>query len=574
MIALDVETFPIRVGDQLPRVVCVSLANEHGATILHHSELELILKDLLRNAIIVGHNIAFDMGCIALSYPSLASLIDQAYEQNRIRCTMLWAQLADFAKGANFGKYGLDAVASRMNIPYPDKDNPWRIRFGELYNIPIVDWPQPAIDYSLGDALTTFALANKLPSDLPNVAEQSRWYYWLKLSSAYGIATDAAKVKIWERDLTEKSRSMVAELISAGLVRIERGEPKRCIEAIRQRMRNTGKARFTAKGNITIDSLACEESGDSLLELYAKYAANESALSRELPILQKQFVHTRYGIAATGRSTSSDPNIQNMNKDSGSRLCFKPHDEGSVFIIADYGKLELCTLAQLCVAMGCGDNLAKALREGVDPHRIVASKILGVSYEQAKSHSNYYYARQCGKVANFGYPGGLGVDSLILYAKKLYGVTLSRAQSESLKRIWRASWPEIPIYQNKVRDHLESNNNIIDHYRSGRLRGDLSFTQGCNTLFQGLGGDVTKACGWALYRKGLLPSLFEHDAYIVECAESDYLEVANEVRKTMRETAQEWLPDVGCDSEPLAANRWIKGDAQYDEQRKLKVVLV
>ena len=158
-------------------------------------------------------------------------------------------------------------------------------------------------------------------------------------------------------------------------------------------------------------------------------------------------MHTNFGMAASGRSTSSKPNVQNPRRLPGIRECFTPR-QGKVFAQGDFSGLELHTLAQTCVTLFGESHLAEVLNAGLDPHTAFAADILGISYEEAvrryeAGDEEVENARQTSKVANFGFPGGLGAEKLCLFARKTYGVILTEERAKELKLQWLDRWPEI-----------------------------------------------------------------------------------------------------------------------------------
>ncbi len=566
-LAIDCETYLIGVGNQLPRVVCLQV---YGlgipARILRGDDARAVLAIALddRTCVLTGHNVAFDLGCCALMWPSLSEAIFKAYERNGVICTMAHAQLADFAIGARGRSYALDKVCERWHISgCPDKGNAWRLRYGELDGVPTREWPTAAREYALADVKCTFDLSQKLQLEapIPDVPAQSRWYYWLRLSSALGMATDPQAVVDWEKELLAKVSAIEPYLLRAGLID---STGKKRMAFLRDRMNQSGNARRTPKtekgggGNVIVDALACEESGDPLLQSFARYNALRAAINRELPMVKAPIVHTFYGMAATTRTTSSNPNMQNLSTSSGSRKCFQPR-AGMIYVIADYSILELCCLAEMCLALGVGDTLANVLIAGKDPHRSMAARLLGTDYDGAVEHSDYKRIRgRLAKEANYGFPGGMGPAGLQRVAAKR-GTALTLAQATSLKRQWAQQWPEIPRYQKRVSDELERNNGgAVEHYRTRHIRGGLSYTQACNSFFQALGAVVTKTAGWALTRAGALPSLFIHDEYVIEAPIAEAQDWAIEIKRICESTAKDILEKVGCKCDPIINERWVK----------------
>ena len=276
----------------------------------------------------------------------------------------------------------------------------------------------------------------------------------------------------------------------------------------------------------------------------------------------------------------------------GARECFVPRP-GKVFFQADFPQLELYTLAQCCTTWLGSSRLADALNAGLDPHMQVAALILGISYEEAKKRKNKNHpeskaldnARQTGKVANFGFPGGLGIDSLISYAKKGYGVELTRTKAKHLKETWLTAWPEMQWYFQRVNGFCEAGGGkaTVETLFTKRTRGRASYCAACNNGFQALGADCAKAAWWEITKacygadpygpssnggagnplNGSRIVAMVHDEFIGECDDDDPRahDVAHELARLMVVGANRYLPDVPIPlskMEPLLMRRWSK----------------
>lgn len=600
-VAIDIETYPFDCGAQLPTPVCLSYCFDGGVPgIVIGDDIATFTSRVLKHCDeIVGHNIAFDLGSIVTHWPSLEDLVFRTYESNKVLDTMIWCQLADYAVGRNARQYGLGPCCDRFQIEHGDKESEWRTRYHELDGLPVTWWPEEARRYSLLDASSTLALSRALRV-VPDVAAQSRYAYWLRLSAAYGLMTDAPRVEEWGRIKTSRANELRKGLEAAGLIR---DNGTRNMLAIRTAVDRAydGSPPRTPGDRPATDGVTCRDSGDPVLTTYAEYTECLASITKDLPRLRHPYVHTRYDLAETGRTTSSGGkspyamNLQNLNLRSGARRCFRPRD-GHVYCIADYGKLELCCLGQLCNALGTGDDMAAAIRAGIDPHAVMAASILGVDFANVKSHPEFKAARQSAKIVNFGLPGGMGPKSLVEYAWALYHVRITEPDAVRLRDLWRRQWPDIVRYQRYVGKLIEAHcekcgvpaldpedstcvecgatilNGTLDHYRSGRLRGGLSYTQGCNTLFQGLGADVTKAAGWALTRAGYSIVAFVHDEYLIELPADNAVDMAADVARILADVARDWLPSAPSTAEPCLATRWIKDDPAYDERGRLTVI--
>lgn len=542
MIAIDVETH--QPDPVLGRVVCMSV---DGEQILTGSDIpEFVVAVIDAGGELAAHNAAFDFGSIARTWPRIRPTIEDAYARGQIRCTMLWSMMHDIAAGRpGIREEGLDTVCSRYDVETTDEStHPWRCRFGELEHVPVHDWPEAARAYSLGDTRTLAQLWRKLGPLPVGLAEVCERFFYLAQSSQLGIATHRERVSAWQESLYSRAADMASTLMAEGLVR---PDLTRNMAAVRGRISAgaVGPVARTKGGAVSTADEHCREHPDPVVRVYGEYGQLSATISRELPIVLMPRVHTRYGLAETFRTRSSKPNLQNMTEDSGVRECFCP-DEGHVFICVDYGQLELCALGQICVILGCGDGLATELRNGIDMHTALAHDLGGIEF------------RKLAKAGNFGFPGGMGPDRFSAWARSKFELEIDREGANRLRQAWRKRRPEVVKYQRLVADELERTGGVLDLYRSGRIRGGLSYTEGCNTLFQSLGADVTLTAFVRLARAGYLPSLYVHDEYLIQVRKEHAERAREEIATILREVSEDWLPACPSKAVPVIADRWVK----------------
>jgi hypothetical protein len=333
------------------------------------------------------------------------------------------------------------------------------------------------------------------------------------------------------------------------------------------------------------------------LYLWREYCSAESGRNRynELTV---PVVHTKFKLAKSGRHNTSGPNISNRPRKGPDRECFAP--EQGVYLITDHDQLELSTIAQVLIVLGCGDNLAQAINSGQDGHIILAAEILGISYDDAKQRHlagdpEVKQWRQVAKAANFGFAGGLGAPSFTQFARGTYGVTVTLDTAKRVREAWFSAWPEMRRYFKKIGNVVRRGDPIVQLY-SGRVRGGCGFTDGCNTLFQGLGGDLTsavlyelqRACygtpvaympdtdctdidqiakknGWTVAETcnvilyGCRTENYIHDEYLLAVPEDKYLTLrARAKERIVIGVAEQWLPDMKPTATATAARRWSK----------------
>ena len=145
-------------------------------------------------------------------------------------------------------------------------------------------------------------------------------------------------------------------------------------------------------------------------------------------------VHTTFNqaLTATGRLSSSNPNLQNIpirtERGKEIRKAFVPGTPDGVIVSADYSQIELRIMAHLSK----DEHLTQAFREGVDVHAATAAKIFGISVSEVTREQ-----RGMAKTANFGIMYGISTFGL---AQRLH---LPRTAAKELIDGYFASFPSI-----------------------------------------------------------------------------------------------------------------------------------
>jgi DNA polymerase-1 len=153
-------------------------------------------------------------------------------------------------------------------------------------------------------------------------------------------------------------------------------------------------------------------------------------------------VHTSYhqAVAATGRLSSSDPNLQNIpiRSEEGRKIrqaFIAP--EGYKIVAADYSQIELRIMAHL----SADEGLMKAFTEGHDVHRTTAAEVFGVAPDQVTSD-----LRRSAKAINFG----------LIYGMSSFGLAqqlgLSRNQAQTYIDLYFARYPGVKNYMDSIRE--------------------------------------------------------------------------------------------------------------------------
>ncbi len=150
-------------------------------------------------------------------------------------------------------------------------------------------------------------------------------------------------------------------------------------------------------------------------------------------------IHTTFNqaLTATGRLSSSKPNLQNIpirtERGKEIRKAFVPSRPEGVIVSADYSQIELRIMAHL----SCDQHLTAAFRNGQDVHAITAAKIFGIDIEEVTADH-----RRIAKTANFGIMYGISSFGL---SQRLH---IGRAEAKKIIDDYFANFPAISSYIN------------------------------------------------------------------------------------------------------------------------------
>ena len=203
-------------------------------------------------------------------------------------------------------------------------------------------------------------------------------------------------------------------------------------------------------------------------------------------------IHTSYhqAVTATGRLSSSDPNLQNIpiRNEEGRKIrkAFVA-PEGSVLIAADYSQIELRIMAHLS-----GDAaLLEAFNQGLDIHRATAAEVAGVAIEDVTSEE-----RRKAKAVNFGLIYGMSAYGL---AKQL-NVPVPEAQQYI--ETYFARYPGVKAYMDDTRELAKSKGYVetlfgrrlyLPEIRSSNgMRRQAAERTAINAPMQGTAADIIK----------------------------------------------------------------------------------
>jgi DNA polymerase I-like protein with 3'-5' exonuclease and polymerase domains len=592
MFAYDTETHKFGNGNWAPPVVCLTWSDGDDSGIVLREQIVAEVGPVFEDedTILVGHNTAYDNGCLSATLPELMALFWAAYDEGRIHCTRLRERLLDIAKGNTGQKtrqrsyYSLDRLAKNRAGMVLDKSNTWRLRYEELDGVPLEDWPEEALDYAIDDGIATrrvflhqSAEADALGYEAfeAESARQAAFDFAMHLMHVWGVRTDPVRVEELAKATEEHIKELRELLTREGILRVNGTKDTKKVKA--RVAAALASPPTTKTGQIRTNKETLAKCADPVLDAVVDHAA---AVKVESTYIDKLWEGTTGNIhcnfhtlgADTGRTSASKPPLQQQPKKGGVRECFVARD-GYLFASADYDAQELRTLAQACLDLVGFSKLAERFQEdpGYDPHTDFACSLMNISYaegmERKAAGDEFMLERRFrAKAANFGFPGGLGAATFVSYARG-YGAIISFDESTIIKKEWFEQWPEMVPYFKIVSGIAESGSQLRQ-LRSGRLRGRVGFCDGANSFFQGLASEASKTAVYmvskACYNEPDSPLFWSrpwalvHDEILVEVPEAEAHEAAMELQRLMVEAMKVWCPDVPARATPVLSRHWSK----------------
>ncbi len=244
---------------------------------------------------------------------------------------------------------------------------------------------------------------------------------------------------------------------------------------------------------------------------------------------------------ATGRLSSSEPNLQNIpiRTEAGRefRRYFIPKNDDYVILDADYSQIELRLLAHIS-----GDEtMIESYREGIDIHTMTACKVFGVAPEQVNTE-----LRKRAKAVNFGIIYGIGEYSLS------EDLGISRAQAKKYIDSYLEGFPKVKEYLENIKKTAHENGYVTTYFGRRRYIPELSSSNknlqhfgervAMNSPIQGTAADIIKIAmilvAREIERAGIDARLLlqVHDELLIE-VHKDCAEQALEILKNCMENA-------------------------------------
>lgn len=265
----------------------------------------------------------------------------------------------------------------------------------------------------------------------------------LREMEAAGVRIDVAKLKEAETALTEELNTIEQRIYSLADGPFNINSPKQVGELLFDKLKLDSKAKKLKTGQYSTSEevLVALKDRHEIVGLILDYRALSKLITTYISALPGYIaadgkIHTTYNqtVTATGRLSSSNPNLQNLpiRSERGRfiREAVIP-DDGCLFLSADYSQIELRLMAHFSQ----DEHLLAAFRNGQDVHAATAAKIFGLPIEQVTKDQ-----RRKAKTANFG----------IIYGISAFGLSqqldCSRTEAKQLIDDYFAAFPRVIEY--------------------------------------------------------------------------------------------------------------------------------
>lgn len=317
--------------------------------------------------------------------------------------------------------------------------------------------PKEVYEYAAEDADVTLKLKNILE---PKLKEAGVWQLFTEVEMPLvqvladmevgGVRIDTGALKETSAMLTERMNAIEKEIYQLAGEEFNIASPKQVGEILFGKMKIVEKPKKTKTGQyVTSEEVLQQLKGkNEIVGKILEHRGLKKLLGTYVDALPKLInprtghIHTSFNqtVTATGRLSSSDPNLQNIpvRGEDGKeiRKAFVP-EEGCLFFSADYSQIELRVMAHLS-----GDeNMQEAFREGYDIHAATAAKIYHETIDTVTRDQ-----RTKAKRANFGIIYGITVFGL---AERL---DISRTEATQLIDGYFATFPKVAEYMEQAKE--------------------------------------------------------------------------------------------------------------------------
>ena len=435
--------------------------------------------------------------------------------------------------------------------------------------------PAEVVNYACEDADITLQLADVL---IPKLEEEGLTALFrdvempllsvLMAMELEGVALDTAHLAQFSDTLAQELDALQQSIQGHAGVPFNVDSPKQLGDVLFEHLEIPAKVKKTKTGQYPTSEAVLSKLKDKhpivgeVLE-YRKLKKLRSTYVEPLPSLlhsETGRVHTTYMqvVAATGRLSSKDPNLQNIPIRTAQgreiRKAFVPRSANHVLVAADYSQVEL----RIAAAMSEEQGLIEAFQKGEDIHAATAAKVFGVPLDDVSREQ-----RSQAKAVNFG----------ILYGQGAFGLAenlgISRKEAKAIIEAYHSQFSGLEAFtQTCVAQAREAGyastllgrrRPLPDIHSNNAVVRAFAERNAVNTPIQGSAADIIKVAMIEVARemKGMQSKLIMqvHDELVVDAVESELDDVKDLLVRCMERAVKLSVP---LDVEVSHGQTWLE----------------
>ena len=374
-----------------------------------------------------------------------------------------------------------------------------------------------------------------------------------------GVKLDVLALNRFSIELGESLKELESQIYKHAGEEFNIASPKQLGDILFAKMKITEKAKKTKTGQYSTgeDVLVKLENKHPIIRHILDYRSLSKLKSTyvdalpELVSSRDQKIHTNYNqtVAATGRLSSTNPNLQNIpirtEKGREIRKAFVPSDENHILLAADYSQVELRIIASIS-----GDEaMIHDFNEGIDIHTATASRVYNISLDEVNSDM-----RRNAKTVNFG----------IIYGISAFGLSerlgIARKEAAEIIKNYFEKYSGIKNYMDSIIETARENNYVETlmgrrrylrdiNSRNAIVRG-FAERNAINAPIQGSSADMIKVAMIEVHKemiKNKMKSkmiLQVHDELVFDAKLEELDKLKEIVEKGMREALELKVPVI------------------------------
>ena len=330
---------------------------------------------------------------------------------------------------------------------------------GSMRDVPL----EQQTEYAVEDADITFQLKQHFDQELA-AAENGKLFHDVELPlvevltamEQEGINLNTTFLKNLESELAVDINRLEKDIFAQAGEEFNLASPKQLGPILFEKLKLVDKPKKTKTGQYSTaeDVLSYLAKDHKIVADILEWRSINKLQSTYVKALPEEInpktrrVHTVYNqaVAATGRLSSNQPNLQNIpirtERGQQVRKAFIPRDENHVLLAADYSQIELRIIA----ALSQDPAMVEAFQKGEDIHAATAAKVFGVALENVTREQ-----RSNAKTVNFG----------IVYGVSAFGLSqqtnLNRSEAKELIDAYYLTYPKLKAYMNEQVDFAREN---------------------------------------------------------------------------------------------------------------------